>query len=270
MLSKEDNRIKVIHKPNGGVAKARNTGLQNARGDLIAWCDADDYVEPDWLKHQWETYNKYGADITVCHCFMEKDGININNNDFASDYECFDNKEAIEMYLNHRKMNGMLWNKLFRAELLEGLKVNESLSYCEDTEFLWEALKRTKQLVITPFVDYHYIVSGDHLSFVISENSITAPIRVCSHIVDDSKIIYPDFVEQASKLLVDSITASTNKLFSHGVTADLKETYYELKNTSRNLGLKYAKYSRGTKRITYCLLYFGIRIPKIVYRVKQL
>lgn len=45
----KDNRFKVFHKKNGGVSSARNLGLDNAKGEYIAFCDADDYVKENWL-----------------------------------------------------------------------------------------------------------------------------------------------------------------------------------------------------------------------------
>ena len=46
-LAKEDPRIKVFHKENGGSSSARNLGLRNARGECVGFVDSDDYVEPD-------------------------------------------------------------------------------------------------------------------------------------------------------------------------------------------------------------------------------
>lgn len=48
-LGQRDVRIRVIHQPNGGVSAARNTGLQSSMGDFIAYLDADDYLEPEFL-----------------------------------------------------------------------------------------------------------------------------------------------------------------------------------------------------------------------------
>lgn len=52
VLAAFGDRIKVIHRPNGGLASARNTGTQAARGDCIAWMDADDLMQPDKLRLQ--------------------------------------------------------------------------------------------------------------------------------------------------------------------------------------------------------------------------
>lgn len=45
----KDDRFKVFHKKNGGASSARNIGLDNAKGEYITFCDADDYTEANWL-----------------------------------------------------------------------------------------------------------------------------------------------------------------------------------------------------------------------------
>ena len=49
-LAKSDDRIRVIHKENGGAASARNSGLDAAKGDYIAFVDGDDLIHPQYLE----------------------------------------------------------------------------------------------------------------------------------------------------------------------------------------------------------------------------
>lgn len=65
-LSKEDSRIRLINQENGGVSKARNTGLREANGDYIAFLDGDDLWEPAFLTELIEAKIKYGVDMTYC------------------------------------------------------------------------------------------------------------------------------------------------------------------------------------------------------------
>lgn len=66
-----DNRIRVIrHKCNKGAAAARNTGIINAKGDLVAFIDSDDYWFPQKLKYQVEAFKKRG-DLDLCFCSYE-------------------------------------------------------------------------------------------------------------------------------------------------------------------------------------------------------
>ena len=65
-FSKEDNRITVIHKENGGLSSSRNTGIKKARGSYIQFVDADDYVEEKMLEEQHNLAVDTGAQITMC------------------------------------------------------------------------------------------------------------------------------------------------------------------------------------------------------------
>lgn len=58
-----DNRIKVIHRKNGGLSAARNTGLDAASGDYIYFLDSDDYIEPVTLEHLVHTAKTDDADM---------------------------------------------------------------------------------------------------------------------------------------------------------------------------------------------------------------
>ena len=46
-FARQDHRVKVIHKPNGGLSSARNTGIDAAQGEYLAFVDSDDWLEPD-------------------------------------------------------------------------------------------------------------------------------------------------------------------------------------------------------------------------------
>ena len=68
-LSTSDNRIRVFHKDNGGVAEARNFGISLAKGELIAFCDQDDLWMPSKLSKQVPLFNK--QDVGVVYCGAE-------------------------------------------------------------------------------------------------------------------------------------------------------------------------------------------------------
>ena len=63
-LAKKDNRITVIHQPNGGVSSARNIGLDNTHGDYITFVDSDDYIEPNMIEFLSE--NIGDTNIAMC------------------------------------------------------------------------------------------------------------------------------------------------------------------------------------------------------------
>ena len=64
--AKKDNRIKVIHKENGGVSSARNVGLDTAIGQYITFVDSDDYIEKKYCEILLKTLKKQKADCVAC------------------------------------------------------------------------------------------------------------------------------------------------------------------------------------------------------------
>lgn len=59
----KDSRFRVIHQKNGGVSRARNAGMAEAKGELLYFMDPDDWIEPNCFEKCYETYKKYGCDI---------------------------------------------------------------------------------------------------------------------------------------------------------------------------------------------------------------
>lgn len=66
-----DNRVRVIHKENGGVCSARNAGLDAARGEFIAFVDSDDWVDPEMYAVMMTQAREHGCDVVMCDCVKE-------------------------------------------------------------------------------------------------------------------------------------------------------------------------------------------------------
>ena len=81
--AKEDKRIKVIHKKNGGVSSARNAGLKNSIGNYIGFVDPDDYIKKDMYEKMYNLCIKKDSKIAICKFAREVDGkiINADNNE---------------------------------------------------------------------------------------------------------------------------------------------------------------------------------------------
>ncbi len=145
----QDVRIRVFHKENGGVSSARNLGLDNAKGDWIAFCDADDY----FLENALEILLKYaiesGAEMVLSNAYrLESGKYNPILNQKAGIYN-----EVISE-LKHFA----LWGFLLSAQIIRNKKLRfiESLAFSEDRVFLLEYGLYAKHLRIINNVTYVY------------------------------------------------------------------------------------------------------------------
>ena len=64
--AKMDNRIKVIHKKNGGLSDARNVGIEAATGAYLGFVDGDDYIEPEMYQKLYSALVENDAEISIC------------------------------------------------------------------------------------------------------------------------------------------------------------------------------------------------------------
>ena len=150
----EDGRFRVIHQANGGVAAARQIGLENARGMYIIHADPDDWTEPDMLQVLTETADKEKTDIVICDFIATfRDGRNEYHSVRPSSLD-----HEVVFYNMFQKRNGYVWNKLIRTCSLRkyGLKFQTDLSYAEDVLFNACFLQEDVRIAYVPKGLVHY------------------------------------------------------------------------------------------------------------------
>lgn len=190
--AQRDSRVRVINQENTGVAGARNMGLRNATGKYIAWCDADDWVEPDWLETSYKYLIEYNADVAVCRCQVDgRDSVNTGK------VEIWDRDMAIWKFLGHRDLNGSLCNKLFRRAVVEGVTFENNLSFFEDDKFFWATLNSINRVVRYHEEKYHITISRNGLTGSACNEKRVRAVRVWKEIADQCEDILPIY-EDAS------------------------------------------------------------------------
>lgn len=181
--SKEDCRIKVIHKPNEGAGKARNEGLKFATGEYIGFVDSDDFVEKDMYKTLCEKADEYGSDLILSgvlfvdgNMFQENGGC-VRKSYFDKDTH-FETKES----LNELRMGiigsapdepddskygmGTVKN-LFKNEIIRKNNIcypSERDTFSEDATFMIDYISYIKKATGIPDVFYNYLRNPQSVS----------------------------------------------------------------------------------------------------------
>lgn len=163
--AKKDERVKVIHKENGGLSDARNAGIDIATGDFIAFIDSDDYVAPNMIQTLLELAIDKQADIAACnYCRVFPDGKVINRETGVSLTE-MSNIEALEdIFLSPSYCEVMTWNKLYSRSLFNQNMIRFPKGKIHEDNFTtYKLFYDAKKIVYTDTVLYYYVQRDDSI-----------------------------------------------------------------------------------------------------------
>ena len=151
-----DKRVKVIHKKNGGQGAARNVGLDAATGEYIGFVDSDDWVKKDMFENMLTALLETDSDLSVCgviydHIFVKK------KYEFFQKPKVFVADKVMEEYLGTPHIGCALWNKLYRRELWENIRIPEVRAR-EDIMVLYSVVGRCKKIVHIGSCEYVQLV----------------------------------------------------------------------------------------------------------------
>lgn len=153
-LGERDERIKVIHKSNGGLSDARNTGVRHAGGEYLMFVDSDDQVDSRIVELLMECLEENDADVAICdpaHVF----------GDYAPEYTVskertvYDPQSAICEMWYQTSFLPSAWGKLYRTELLSDVIFRVGIIY-EDIDMLHLVFAQARAVVHTPSALYAY------------------------------------------------------------------------------------------------------------------
>ena len=161
--TQRDERIKAVHKQNGGLADARNAGLEIAAGDYVGFIDADDYIDLDMFECLIGCAVEKDADISGC--FYRKIGSNYVD-ELGSDYtvKVFDSDEYLCEYYRKNVLYFSCCNKIYRRELVGDTRFSPEAGLCEDGCFNYEVSKKAKTVVMLNKPMYNYILRDTSLT----------------------------------------------------------------------------------------------------------
>lgn len=150
-----DNRVRVIHKANGGLSSARNAGLDSATGEYIGFVDSDDYIAKDMFETLYNNIVEHDADIAVCGawvCFPDRT-VSANKIQYKG---LADQEAAYRMILLGDVVKAHVWDKLFKREVFENVRFPIGKIF-EDIYILDELMLRAETVYIDTAPKYHYV-----------------------------------------------------------------------------------------------------------------
>ena len=162
-----DARVRVIHQENSGVSAARNNALDRARGEYLQFLDSDDWITPDATRLLVRTAREHQCDLVIAD-FYRVIGARVSPKGDIED----DGVLTREEYAAHMMENpadfyyGVLWNKLYRRDIVEEhhLRMDPEVSWCEDFLFNLEYILHAERFCALQVPIYYYVKTKGSLA----------------------------------------------------------------------------------------------------------
>lgn len=184
-----DNRIKVIHKKNEGVSKARQIGIDKAIGEYTIHIDPDDWVEADMLESLYKKAKEGGADMVIADYY-----VNIDDFQFYEQQKptALDNVSVLHDIF--KGLHGNCWNKLIRRAcyIKYGVKFPPDISFKEDFCVIVQLLLHPIKISYVNHAFYHYVKSANSLANTINKQKYHDQLAVIGWVESYLNREYPE------------------------------------------------------------------------------
>ena len=179
-----DSRFRVIHQANAGVSAARNIGLDQMTGSIVAFLDPDDIYCPRCIETMLDAMLHEQSDIVVCNYLIEENGNQTRCHELKT--EAFDRISALRALIDE-KYDWSVWNKLYDRTLWDGIRFPEGQVY-EDIDTFYKVIDRCDRLYTLPETLYFKRKRPGSITTTYSKENVR-----------DSLIAYAHFAEFVKK-----------------------------------------------------------------------
>lgn len=201
--AQQDSRIRVFHKPNGGLSDARNFGLAHASGKYTIFADPDDWVSPEGLDKLYKKAEEEQADMTICDLYREDKF----SRHYMSQRPSALDHSTVQKELFYR-LGGFTVNKLIRRDVYERYHIvyPKGIYGCEDDYAMAKILMHNIKIAYLPVAYYHYMYNANSLSRHYDENTYKMDCKILK--------MFSDLL-QGTAAYPYAVKDKTNVIFTH-------------------------------------------------------
>ncbi len=224
--AKKDERIKVIHKQNGGLSAARNSGINISTGDFIAFIDSDDWISEDYCETLYRSMIETNSEVSIIdyNVVNEEDKItNPTNAEYQSEENeriIYENENILKELLLQKNIKNFVWRMLYKKEVICDFLAG--INY-EDMFFTLQVLMNVQKVVYTKKRCYNYLQRSGSITATISEKNLTDFIKAVRNRYEIISKEHPDLIAYNIYALFESTVGLSTKYI-------IAETQYESVN----------------------------------------
>ena len=257
--------VQVIHQVNGGLSDARNTGIEAASGEYIAFVDSDDYISEGIYEKLLRKMENQRIDLGIFNLvriFSDKEVIQDSTNKI-----CQSSDEILKAMFELKGVNFYAWNKIIKRSILEGLYYEKGRMY-EDIMFSYQVSNRVNKAIITEEVGYNYIDNDDSIvnqAFNPKQyDNITERLKLYEGVQKTN----PKLTDLALDKLVDGFLSTGFKLANSNDEKN-KEYVVQLRNqmSQHKEVIKKSDEIALPKKIALYLLNTNLNVYRVLYKL---
>ena len=276
LIAKDDKRINVIHKQNGGLSSARNAGIEHCTGSYVTFIDSDDWVSPLYLEVLYNLLTLYNASFAVCS-LLKTDGSkqSLQVKADTSRAKCYSASQYLDIYFrkNGNRTIHYACGKLYKRDLLENDQFPAGVLN-EDVESMFKVLLKSKTIIETDEPLYYYYQNPQSITGASFGENYLSLTDVWKRIASLARkrgghaIKYIDDIEynvdrSYFTILVDSVIHG-NKQTDLKFASQIKENLILLRKVLRQL---INGDMRIDRKIACLLVAFGYYPLRSIYRI---
>lgn len=241
-LGKQDKRIKVYHKKNGGLSDARNYGIDRASGNFFAFVDSDDYLEREMYETLYNDLIINNCDISICGRNIVYEDGKITNNVNKNKRKIMNRKEALIELNSYKYFDMSACDKLFKKNVFKNIRFPYGKK-CEDYYTMYKLISNSRFVCYNSKPLYNYYQRSNSISRNTKfDNSY---IRASESQIKFFESYYPELVHIAYTSYFFANVASYNNILINNINVEIEVKKKIIINAKDTL-----KYVRRNKAIS--------------------
>ncbi|MBE5740947.1 MAG: glycosyltransferase [Clostridiales bacterium] len=248
--AKKDERIKVVHKQNGGLSSARNAGIEIAKGEFLMFVDSDDTINPQMIEILIRIQSETSSDITMCSWKKVHDINNPKNKTYdVEKLVCvvYENDEVFALLYNKKVPLIMAaWAKIYKRNLFTDVRYPEGKIH-EDEAVIHEILNNCKKLSFIDYPMYNNTQRRDSITATTFNVKRLVMLEIMKGRIDFMEKNKPQFIDSAihhyvkililyyhyvkwakmSQSILNQIKAEIDQYCAQGYTSKITKMFYK-------------------------------------------
>lgn len=262
-------KIRTVHKLNGGLSSARNRGIEEANGSYIIFPDPDDWVDEYYLESLVKQQD-CGIDLEICgNYIVTPKSQTIQNSDAKENV--FDAKEAILHLLAQKEYCGFAWNKLYHMDIIKkyNLRFDEELGMAQDLHFAFRYILKCNKVSYNPEPHYYYYqheAGVTNINHPLTERKISG-LKTYKKLYELAEQYVPEAIPMVGATIANQNLSFIYIYFNSGMNEPelLNQLYVNFK--------EYKSYFFKNRKYGFLHRLIGMIAlinPKLFYRIKRI